>query len=439
MVVQSRLRSATHCFSLFSLFATFFQPNREFYSIDPSRIYHIESRFTLTEMSVEYKDLETRFRRLRTHGTGDGPSSKTKLVIGIDFGTTYTGVAYSHISTDNINSNTSWTLEQIRDKIIAIKQWPHADPMYPEKAPTVLAYENGVPIAWGGGVKQNHAIQVANFKLGLQESVAKHYNAKTLIGAALSILGGFLTDHQWRHPDLPRKQPVDFAADYLKAIREYVMEVALTNHFGREFLDKQPIQYVITVPAIWSDKAKDLTREAAVRAGIPMKGLSLVTEPEAAALYCSTLCNEVDLNDGDCFLICDAGGGTVVCPCYPTLKEQDLISYQSITKNPFHIKECTAGTGGACGAVYLTRNFEGFIYKRLGSRKDVLTGKMLSNAVRSFEGAIKFQFDPYSDDGNLEYEIPLRGAPDMPNIGLEDGYLKVSRYPISFLPDLMKE
>jgi len=38
----------------------------------------------------------------------------------------------------------------------------------------------------------------------------------------------------------------------------------------------------------------------------------LITEPEAAALYCATLCKEVDLKIGNRFLICDAGGGTVV-------------------------------------------------------------------------------------------------------------------------------
>jgi len=52
---------------------------------------------------------------------------------------------------------------------------------------------------------------------------------------------------------------------------------------------------------------------------------------------------------------------------------------------------------------------------------------MLANAVKSFEGAIKFQFDPFSEACNAEFEVPLRGAPDIPNIGLEDGYLKVTK------------
>jgi len=77
-------------------------------------------------------------------------------------------------------------------------------------------------------------------------------------------------------------------------------------------MNKLRIAYVITVPAIWKDSAKALTRQAAEQAGIPKKDLDLVTEPEAAALYCATLCVEADLQDGDRFIVCDAGGGTVV-------------------------------------------------------------------------------------------------------------------------------
>ena len=53
---------------------------------------------------------------------------------------------------------------------------------------------------------------------------------------------------------------------------------------------------------------------------------------------------------------------------------------------------------------------------------------MMQNAVKAFEGNIKFQFDPYSDGCEAEFEFPLRGAPDIPSIGLEEGYIKVSRY-----------
>jgi hypothetical protein len=37
------------------------------------------------------------------------------------------------------------------------------------------------------------------------------------------------------------------------------------------------------------------------------------------------------------------------------------------------------------------------------------------------------EFDPFEDDCEEEYEIHVKGAPEMPEIGLEEGYLKLSK------------
>ncbi|KAH3854949.1 hypothetical protein DPMN_097508 [Dreissena polymorpha] len=76
------------------------------------------------------------------------------------------------------------------------------------------------------------------------------------------------------------------------------------------------ILWVLTVPAIWSEKAKKIMQNAAVQAGIDRKHLLLASEPEAAAIYCLNLPAEqqVALNNigtpGHCFLTVDLGGGT---------------------------------------------------------------------------------------------------------------------------------
>ena len=46
--------------------------------------------------------------------------------------------------------------------------------------------------------------------------------------------------------------------------------------------------------------------------GIPCGKVILVTETEAAALYCLTTSQDLGLNDSDNFVICDAGAITVV-------------------------------------------------------------------------------------------------------------------------------
>jgi molecular chaperone DnaK (HSP70) len=80
------------------------------------------------------------------------------------------------------------------------------------------------------------------------------------------------------------KSPQDAVADYLhflwlhakEHIRHRIPEEDDDNH------NHEP-KVVITVPAMWSDVAKDLTRRAAEKAGI-LGEISLVSEPEAAAL-----------------------------------------------------------------------------------------------------------------------------------------------------------
>jgi hypothetical protein len=228
--------------------------------------------------------------------------SKSDLVIGIDFGTTYTGVAFAHSAKAK-----GTDAARIAENVEVIRKWPNVSSSFSEKIPTLISYHTSPP-TWGGNVRIRDEPQVAYFKLGLQPGIGSHYlRSMHNPPSALPFL-----EPNWKHPKLPNKTALDFASDYLRGVHTFVKDVYLKQQFGNLFLQNQSIEYVITVPAIWKDSAKALTRQAAIRAGIPERKLELVTEPEAAALYCATMCTEVDLCGGDCFLVCDAGGGTVV-------------------------------------------------------------------------------------------------------------------------------
>ena len=248
--------------------------------------------------------------------TSSDSDSTASIVIGIDFGTTFTGVAYAFTDSLNeneirINSETRNELETVVEKITMLKQWPNVSQQFAEKTPTHLAYNsaNGKVVSWGGLVGPAHASDttIGGFKLGLHSGARHHYTT-----AAASRLGGFLGDANWRHPNLPSKTAVDFAADYLALVGNHVMNEVLPQQFDESFLRNKRVSFVLTVPAIWTEGAKDATCRAAVRAGIPLEQLTLITEPEAAAHYCTTICTEVNLGVGDYFIVCDAGGGTVV-------------------------------------------------------------------------------------------------------------------------------
>lgn len=80
-----------------------------------------------------------------------------------------------------------------------------------------------------------------------------------------------------------RKDVVQVAGDYLRQLVDQVREILL-RRFGKAS-ESMDLRFVLTVPAVWSDKAKDGTLRAAVQADIPANQISLVSEPEAAALY----------------------------------------------------------------------------------------------------------------------------------------------------------
>ncbi|XP_052819484.1 heat shock 70 kDa protein 12B-like [Mya arenaria] len=101
----------------------------------------------------------------------------------------------------------------------------------------------------------------------------------------------------------------------------------LKNHFmeqaqERVELEKHEVRWVITVPAIWNDAAKQVMIEAAKLAGTRKDKLTLAYEPEAAAIYCKQI-RLANLREqgkdatiqpfppGFKFLVLDLGGGTV--------------------------------------------------------------------------------------------------------------------------------
>lgn len=127
------------------------------------------------------------------------------------------------------------------------------------------------------------------------------------------------------------KTATDLIGDYLGALWKHVLETIIRAR-GRSVADALPYHVVITVPAIWKDYARQDMQEAARKSGmLKMRpagptSLAFAPEPEAAAL--ASLCESGrSINSGDVYVICDAGGGTVVSPrkelakCISTARE----------------------------------------------------------------------------------------------------------------------
>ena len=112
----------------------------------------------------------------------------------------------------------------------------------------------------------------------------------------------------------------------------------LYRRFDRGVMQMTRVDFVLTVPAIWSDAAKKKTEDAAIKAGMGNEhGFEMLSEPESAAVY--TLKNVDTTNSQirvhDRIVVCDAGGGTV-----------DLISYDIRSTTPtLSVMECATGSG----------------------------------------------------------------------------------------------
>lgn len=98
--------------------------------------------------------------------------------------------------------------------------------------------------------------------------------------------------------------------DYLSQIYRHTMET-LTRRYGETFMSLTKVQFVLTVPAVWSDSAKDATLKAAEKAGMGNRhDLKMISEPEAAAVYTLKAIQPNHLKVGDNFVVCDAGMAT---------------------------------------------------------------------------------------------------------------------------------
>lgn len=220
-------------------------------------------------------------------------------------------------------------------------------------------------------------------------------------------------------------------ADYLSALHRHTLET-LHRRYGEAFVRDTRTEWVLTVPAVWSDAAKNATLLAAEKAGMGNReGIMLISEPEAAAVYTLKAIQPNHLKVGDNFVVCDAGGGTV-----------DLIAYRIRGLNPLRVEESVVGTGGLCGSAFLNYRFEDFVRGRLGEETYGVMrekkGKTWNMGLKYFEEFVKRNFD--DEDPDQEVNVPFPGLPDDEEAGLESGFLTMNADQIkSILDPVMKE
>ena len=216
----------------------------------------------------------------------------------------------------------------------------------------------------------------------------------------------------------------DVVRDYLSSIYKHVI-TTLYRRFDRRVMQLTKVDFILTVPAIWSDSAKKKTLDAAALAGMTNEhDLELLSEPESAAIYTLGTIedNRAQIRVGDRIIVVDAGGGTV-----------DLISYDVKSIYPkLSVVETAPGVGDFCGSSFIDRGFESLFAKRMGTHYSSLSFVHRQQVVKNFElTKIAFRNDPSQE----HFYVNVPTVSDLEEAGVFGGNFEISRTEMKALFD----
>ncbi|RGB23996.1 hypothetical protein C1646_805401 [Rhizophagus diaphanus] len=295
--------------------------------------------------------------------------SDYKVIVGIDFGTTHSGFAYTHTKSKDkeIFTHTDW------------QEYPGRF-----KVPTVLLYDDDLKSvqSWGFSAlakrpKRKKAIDnkpVELFKLHLGK--------------------------------MSNKPPLPNGLDYKKAITDYLHE------FGKVVKNKiddcwkvnffTQVLLVFTIPTEFDDNAILIMRECIFKAGLLKdqysRNLRFITEPDAGAIHCMKSLKEYNLSVGANFMMVDCGDGSV------DLTTRQLLEGETLS-------EITERSGDYCGGSFVDQEFLKFLESKVGANAISQVREnhycQLQYMVQEFVRLVKMKFtgDPSEfEDTELELD-----------------------------------
>ncbi|KAI5458969.1 hypothetical protein BGZ63DRAFT_269464 [Mariannaea sp. PMI_226] len=388
--------------------------------------------FTARVVSQSPRDLSFN-QRARAPNTQQA-EQVPRFIICIDYGTTFTGVAWA------LRTREVPTINDIK----VVRDWKGHIAV---KVPSLYTYSRITGELWDAKLDEE-AYVIREAKLNLEKPdriTALRTLKRTLLNAkALS----FNTNNVGLNSEVPRhlcKSSSDVVVDYLSEITDVAAKVIGSKNPRslREF----PIDLIITHPAEWDYRARNLTfrsvnkafREGFSESTVPGGVIRMASEPEACAQYTMKHGQDEDLvrlRPGQCFMVVDAGGGTV-----------DLVSYRVTQVEPTFQFEKINGISpisGRFGATKIDAAFTKFVEDRLGpenytlllggsnrARPDhqgehTVLGRNLQRLHRQFQ-VFKENFAGRSstDEPDL-LDLLIEGIQDNAERGIEHNQLRIS-------------
>ncbi|KAG8742300.1 hypothetical protein FRC12_015398, partial [Ceratobasidium sp. 428] len=359
------------------------------------------------------------------------PINKTKISVAIDFGTMFSGVAYG-----------SPTIAGGRVQLL--QQWPSG---FDRKVPTCMLYRSGQVSEWGRYSKSGRGLYqcaIPEFKLFLDpQNLRRKLNDPHLpvlpvsrpsvslsFKTHITFLNLIFISETPNHNHLsyiqPGKRPLDVIVDFLTCLWNNTKQ-QISNKVGTT-ADLDSADVWLTVPARWDAQACSIMREAAVRAGIVQRDtttegiystrgyrLKIITELEAAAVYCTQLTSLHQLHPDQHIMICNAGEHSVDLAVYKVLGSPTRLE----------IGEACIRTGTDCGSQLLELRFRDAVAELLKGHSEHGVGS-LSYFQAQFATRHKLAFTGEVDDNKpFEFDCLNFACADDPSIGISKAKLTI--------------
>lgn len=278
-------------------------------------------------------------------GTVLGSDKKDKLLVAaIDFGTTFSGYAFSfkhdyQADPSKVSTNQNWVAGSMA--LVSLK------------APTVVLFDENKKFHSFGYEAENTYSELA-----LDGEHHKWYFFKRF---KMRLHEKKITRNIEIDDDKGRKmKAIDVFGAVIRYLKDHLLDLLKTR--GTEVQNKD-IHWVLTVPAIWTDSAKQFMREAAYKADIDGSQLSIALEPEAASLYCQMIPTDkihgsegakfAVASPGTKYMVIDLGGGTADITVHERQADGGL-------------KELHKASGGAWGGTKVDEEFYGTLLRIIG-------------------------------------------------------------------------
>ncbi|XP_052792658.1 heat shock 70 kDa protein 12A-like [Mya arenaria] len=260
------------------------------------------------------------------------------LVLAIDFGTTYSGYAFSFRSDPlRIQTNQSWS-----QKLVSLK------------TPTVLLVDEDRKFqAFGYEAEEKYAelledCEADGWALFRRFKMSLYHTEDLSLATEVTDLAGVVK--------LPA---ITVFAMSIKYLKDHALKSL--NRCPETRVKESDVKFVLTVPAIWDDKARLFMREAAVEAGIPRAQLGMALESEAASVWCQTVPLVIPAEDDryaltnvdSKYMVVDLGGGTA-----------DITVHQKLANGK--LRELDSASGGSWGGTQVDKRFIAMLAQCLG-------------------------------------------------------------------------